>query len=69
IGKTTLKNYWLKIFEGKEDFFIFEGEPLFEIYGSPIGTIQKAITKFIEKEKNILFNNFFNSYCKFKLQT
>lgn len=53
IGKTTLKNYWLKIFEGKEDFFIFEGEPLFEIYGSPIGTIQKAITKFIEKEKNI----------------
>ncbi|MEO0276280.1 MAG: adenylate/guanylate cyclase domain-containing protein, partial [candidate division WOR-3 bacterium] len=53
IGKTTLKNYWLKIFEEKQDFFIFEGEPLFETYGSPGGVIQKAIIKFIEKEKNI----------------
>jgi len=54
IGKTTLKNYWLKIFKEKDEFFIFEVEPIFEIHGNPIDTIQRALEIFLEKEKNFL---------------
>jgi len=54
IGKTTLKNYWLKIFKEKDNFFILEVEPIFEIHGNPIDTIQRALEIFFEKEKNSL---------------
>ncbi len=52
IGKTTLKNYWLKTFKNKNKFFIIEGEPVFEIHESPLRIILRAIEKFAEKEEN-----------------
>jgi class 3 adenylate cyclase/tetratricopeptide (TPR) repeat protein len=50
IGKTTLKNYWLKMFKEKNDFYIFEVEPIFEIHGNPIQTIQRSLETFFERE-------------------
>lgn len=66
IGKTTLKNYWLKMYKEKDKFFIFEGEPLFEIHDIPCGIILRAIKNFLENPGNTEALKNFEEYQEIK---